>query len=227
MALSLVMAGSRSGLGCFAVAICGAAAWTARRQSRAVMIGAVLGALALVAIAVQWAGGDAALQRFGSDSDSLAMRLSIWSTCATVVRQFPLFGTGMNTLGTAMIVYQPPAEVHYNEAHNDYLQLLVEGGLVTFALVLVAIGAAIAAIRRRFRAGDDGLDARWVRTGATTGLVAIALQSVVEFSLQMPGTSVLFAVFLALALYVPAPLAGPSRVPAGLRGSLDATDRAG
>jgi O-antigen ligase len=225
MALSLVMAGSRSGLGCFAVAICGAAAWTTRRQSRGVMIGAIVAAVALVLVALQWAGSDAALQRFGGDSDSLGMRLSIWRLSAALVRHFPLLGTGMNTFGTAMIVYQPPAEAHYNEAHNDYLQLLVEGGFISFALVLVAIGGVIVAIRRRFRAGDDGPDARWVRIGATTGLVAIGLQSLVEFSLQMPGTAALFAVFLALALYVPAPLASPSRVPSGRRGSLDVADR--
>jgi O-antigen ligase len=225
MALSLVMAGSRSGLGCFAVAICGGAAWATRRQSRGVIIGAIVAAVALVVVALQWAGHDAALQRFGGDGDSLGMRLSIWRMSAALISRFPLFGTGMNTFGTAMIVYQPSAEVHYNEAHNDYLQLLVEGGLVGFALVLAAIGAAIVAIRRRFRAGDDGQAACWVRTGATTGLVAIALQSLVEFSLQMPGTAVLFAVLLALALYVPAPLASPSQVPAGRRGALDAADR--
>ncbi len=41
----------------------------------------------------------------------------------------------------------------------------------------------------------------WIRVGATTGLIAIALQSLVEFSLQMPGNAVFAVVLLALALH--------------------------
>jgi O-antigen ligase len=204
MTLSLVMAGSRSGLASFAVVICGAAAWSFRRRSRRATLGAIVAALALIVIALQWAGRDAALHRFTTDSESLAMRLDIWRTSAGIVRDFPLLGTGLNTFGTAMLVYQSPNESHYSEAHNDYVQLLVEGGCVTILLVIVAILGVGLAIRARFRTGDDGPEARWIRVGATTGLVAIGLQSLVEFSLQMPGNATLFAVLLALALYVPA-----------------------
>ena len=40
----------------------------------------------------------------------------------------------------------------------------------------------------------------WLRAGAVTSLVAIAIQESVEFSLQMPGNAALFAVVCALAL---------------------------
>jgi hypothetical protein len=40
-----------------------------------------------------------------------------------------------------------------------------------------------------------------VRVGAVTGLAAIALQETVEFSLQMPGNAVLFAVLCGIALH--------------------------
>jgi O-antigen ligase len=207
MGLSLVMAGSRSGIACFAAAVCGAAAWTARGRSRRVTIGALVAALALVVIALQWAGSDAALQRFGDGGESLHLRLDVWRLSTDLVKSFPVLGTGMDTFGTAMVVYQPPSPLRYNEAHNDYLQLLVEGGVVTFVLVVIAIGSVVLAISGRFRTGVDGPQARWVRVGAATGLAAIALQSLVEFSLQMPGNATLFAVLLALALYVPAPVA--------------------
>ena len=131
MGLSLVMAGSRSGIACFAVAVCGAAVWTARRRSRRATIGALVAALALVVIALQWAGSDAALQRFGTGGESLRLRLDVWRLSADLVRNFPVLGTGMDTFGTAMVVYQPPSPLRYNEAHNDYVQLLVEGGVVT------------------------------------------------------------------------------------------------
>ena len=40
-----------------------------------------------------------------------------------------------------------------------------------------------------------------LRVGATAGLISIALQSLVEFSLQMPGNAALFIVLGAIALH--------------------------
>jgi O-antigen ligase len=161
----------------------------------------VLGTLALL----QWAGSDAALQRFGNNPESFGMRLDIWSTALGALRLFPWFGSGLDSFGTMMLVYQPePHGVRYVEAHNDYLQLLIEGGVVTLALIVVAIVGLIQCIRLRFRTRDDGPEGHWVRVGATIGLLAIGLQSFVEFSLQMPGNASLFAVLLALATYLPA-----------------------
>ena len=133
------------------------------------------------------------------------MRLAIWRICAGIVPHFPLFGSGMDTFGSLMIRYQTAGDLHYQEAHNDYLQLLTEGGVITFVLVLAAISAVVAGVTRRLRTDDDGREARWVRRGAAVGLLAIGLQAGVEFSLQMPGNAVLFVVLLSIALYVPAP----------------------
>jgi len=44
----------------------------------------------------------------------------------------------------------------------------------------------VGAVRRRFREGLDDRTGYWVRLGAVTGIVAIAFQEIVEFSLQMP-----------------------------------------
>ena len=212
MTISLLMTGSRSGLGCFALVMIGAASVTQRTRSKRAVLGFAVAAVVFVALALVWAGRDAALHRFTSDRGSVQLRLDVWNASARIVRQFPVLGTGLNTFGTATILYRPPAvDQHYNEAHNDYLQLLVEGGLITFTLLFIAISSAARAIAARFRANDDGPEAQWVRVGATTGLIAIGLQALVEFSLQMPGNAVLCVVLLALALYVPAPFRPASR----------------
>lgn len=39
----------------------------------------------------------------------------------------------------------------------------------------------------------------WIRAGAVTGLVAIGLQEIGEYSLQMPGNTALFVVLMAMA----------------------------
>ena len=207
MTLSLFMTGSRSGIGCFVV-VAGGMLFAARKLGSArTMIALSVAAALTLGLVLQWAGPDAALERFVRESQSVSLRLDIWRASLTVFRQFPVLGSGLDSFGTTMLVYQPGSrDLRYVEAHNDYLQLLVEGGLVTLALVIVAIAAIVRGVRQRFHADDDGLEGHWVRVGAAIGLIAIGLQSLVEFSLQMPGNAVLFTVLLAMVLYVPTPI---------------------
>ena len=56
-------------------------------------------------------------------------------------------------------------------------------------------------MRRRFREGDRGPHVRWIRVGAVTGLLAIAIQEAGDFSLQMPANAAMFCVLAAIALH--------------------------
>lgn len=80
---------------------------------------------------------------------------------------------------------------YYREAHNDYIQVLVEAGVPGLLLALWALTAALVSAR------DDP----W----RLAALVAIAVHSLVDFDLQMPAVAVLFVCVAA---------AGPVRVPA-------------
>lgn len=115
---------------------------------------------------------------------------------------FAITGTGLDTFGTSMLRYQAfEMSTRTVEAHNDYLQFLAEGGLLLALPALLAILALGGEIRRRFRERADDTMTWWLRAGATTGLVAIALQETVEFSLQMPGNAALFVVVAAIAMH--------------------------
>ena len=54
-------------------------------------------------------------------------------------------------------------------------------------------------IARRLR--EDRSAAFWIRAGAASGLVAVAVQSVWETGLQRPANAVLFAILAAVALH--------------------------
>jgi hypothetical protein len=204
MAFSLVMTRSRSGLGGLAAIAVMASVVAARRlQSKKVGIGVAIATVAGGALIVMLAGSESALTQTRIQASPLGMRLDVWRMSLQIVRDFLVLGTGLNTFGTATILYQRSGDLHFYEAHNDYLQLLVEGGLVTALIVLTAMLALLAAIRRRFREDRLEPDLYWARVGAALGLVAIGLQSLVEFSLQMPGNAALFTVLVAVALYSP------------------------
>jgi O-antigen ligase len=111
-------------------------------------------------------------------------------------------GTGLNTFGAAMFQYQTAfRDQHVQEAHNDYLQLAAEGGLLLGVPITATLILFVRAVGRRFRARKDDTRGYWIRVGAVVGLMAIALQSIVEFSLQMPGNAALFVVLAAIALH--------------------------
>jgi O-antigen ligase len=101
-----------------------------------------------------------------------------------------------------MLLYQShsPNE-HYREAHNDYLQLAAEGGLLVGIPILILVALFVREVRRRFLDQADDARTYWTRVGAVTGLLAVACQDVVEFSLQLPGNAVLFCVLAAIAVH--------------------------
>jgi putative inorganic carbon (HCO3(-)) transporter len=202
MALSLVLTMSRSGLLAFAASIAVAGWWSMRRMpvgsKRWVMIAYYA---CLVLFVIGWAGVDAVAARLGSaDPATINERLPIWRDTWHVVSDFWLTGSGLNTYGVATLFYQTSVPgFHLREAHNDYLQLAAEGGVLLGAPIMCAIAALVRAVRSRFV--DSSGSSYWIRLGAVTGLIAIALQSTVEFSLQMPGNAALFAVLCGIALH--------------------------
>jgi hypothetical protein len=58
--------------------------------------------------------------------------------------------------------------------------------------------------RRAFVSVADTVVTFWIRAEAVTGLVAIAVQELVEFSLQMPGKSARCCMLTAIAVHRPA-----------------------
>ena len=92
----------------------------------------------------------------------------------------------------------------FAQAHNDYLQLAAEGGLLVTGPAAVCFLVFVRDVRRSLRA-HRGSTTWWLRAGAVSALVAIGFQEMVEFSLQMPGNAALFTVVCAVALHRPAP----------------------
>jgi hypothetical protein len=205
MGLSLVTTLSRSGTTCFLLALAISGWFVIRRQAAGSRRHISLAYVGLVALfSVGWAGLDAVMEHFAKAPVDFWSRFDVWKDAWRIFQAFPWFGSGLNTFGTATVLYQSSQfETHHVEAHNDYVQLLSEGGIVLAVAAIVALFFLAREIRRRFRENADDQTTYWIRVGATTGLVAIAFQEIVEFSLQMPGIAALFAVVAAMAIWQP------------------------
>jgi O-antigen ligase len=98
------------------------------------------------------------------------------------------------------------------QAHNDYLQVLSDGGIVGGALGLVFI---IGLFRMGFARRESSDDfRRGVATGALAGCFAVLIHSFFDFTLHTPSNALLFLVLAALATVngrVEEPQARPKR----------------
>ena len=200
IALSLVMTLSRSGLACFCVAMALFGGRWLRRNSgvsrRA--LGVAYVSVVLIA-AIGWTGIDTLAARLErAQTRDVAVRLGAWADAVDIATAFPVAGTGLNTYGFATRVYQKhELRRHYVEAHNDYLQVAAEGGVLLAIPALALLGVVVYQLARSRQGRTTG---RWIRAGALTGLIAIGLQEIIEFSLQVPGNALLFTLVLGLAL---------------------------
>ena len=203
MALSLVMTLSRSGIACFMIALAVSGIAVVRHKARRSGRAFVVSYLAFVAIlSMSWAGLDAITTRFQGVEWTLEGRLFAWQDALRIFRAFPAAGTGLNTYGIATLFYQTfqADSVHFAEAHNDYLQLLAEGGMLLVIPAVALIALFVREVWLRFSEGLDDNTGYWLRLGAVTGLIAISLQEIVDFSLQMPGNAALFVLLCGIAV---------------------------
>lgn len=200
MTLSIVWTLSRSGIAAFAAAT----AILSERifaRTRGVRRFATLAFLvAIIPFALLWRGLDTVSDWY-SHTNTLQWRFQLWHDTAAIVRDFPWFGTGLDTYGVSTLLYpMTDPRTHAIEAHNDYVQILSEGGV---ALALAAVFAAwqlARAIHSAF-AESQTSSLYWIRVGATVGLLGIAVQELSDFSLQMPGNAVLFCILAAIAMH--------------------------
>jgi hypothetical protein len=200
MLVALLLSLSRSGilaLGVSSVATLILARHRIERPRR----GALLASIAVVAImGLAWADLPALRARAAGAESGLANRLTIWRETMPVVADFWVAGTGAGTYQRAMFAYQRSSRtVYFNQAHNHYLQVVAEGGLLLSGIVLFAFAAFAAAARRSIVGDATGL--AWIRIGAACGLGAVALQSVWETGLVLPANAALAAVLAAIVVH--------------------------
>ena len=102
-----------------------------------------------------------------------------------------------------MLVYQQmDRTVFVNQAHNQYLQLLAEGGMLVAVPALLALFGFVRLFWKRLPA--DPSPSAWLRIGGITAMIAVAVQSCWETGLRMPANGILFAVAAAVAVHRPA-----------------------
>ncbi len=210
MAASIFLSGSRGGMAAFVAQMIVLGVLLVRKRDGGWQQPLLLGAfLAAVIVFLVWMGGNELTRRLISihsearEEISGGVRLTIDRDCLRMALHRPFLGWGM---GTFPIVY-PEFRTFYttffvNQAHNDYLQLLVETGL---AGVAIAVWFLVLLFRRAFAKIKNWTESA---SGALTvmallGCTGILVHSFLDFNLQIPANAALFYVLCAIAAAPP------------------------
>ena len=203
VAAALVVGLSRSGLVAAGAGLGSVWVLSAARMRGRGRAWLLTGFAAIALIAAAYANTNAISKRI-SETISLGLggRSAIWRETVPMIQAFWLTGVGPGAYERGMIVYQQsPRVVYFNHAHNEYIQIAAEGGLLLALAAAVIAVAGASRLRSRLRA--DRTPIYWVRAGAVSGLVAVAVQSLWETGLRVPANGLLFAVVAAIALHDP------------------------
>jgi O-antigen ligase len=197
MAGSIVLSQSRAGTASFLVEMALLLALLLGRRKNGRIVAAI-GAVCLTVLAfAAWLGTAALWLRFTNVQDW--MRLAIIKDGLRMFSQKPILGWG---LGTFTTVYPQFRSFHtnlfVNAAHNDYVQALVETGIVGFAAILWFV---VAMYRQGLR-NLNSWDRSWSRTlglAAVVGCTGVLAHSAFDFNLQIPSNACIFCFLCAVA----------------------------
>jgi O-antigen ligase len=186
LVVGLIASQSRGGVVAFAVSMAALPFTSRHRRAAAAVV------LLVALLGVPWLGlGDIVLGFKGRGIQ--ASRIDMWRDMLPMFPSFPLLGSGFNAFGTAYAPFQTIWRMDFiGEAHDDYLQVLLDNGLVgagLFAYLLFRTfeAAARAASRSAFGVGLFG------------GLLALAVHALVDFNWQIPANAATYVALAALA----------------------------
>jgi O-antigen ligase len=137
----------------------------------------------------------------------LSMRHDIWTAAEQMWRDHFWWGVGPAHYDYRFREYRPErVQLSPDRAHNDYLNLLVDWGAAGGIIVLagmVTFGVGLRKTRKYVRPSENdfghGMSNRFAFfLGAGTGLLALAVHSVVDFNLHIPANAILGVTWLAL-----------------------------
>jgi len=145
-----------------------------------------------------------------TESSSLKRRIAIWKFTGMMIKDHPIFGSGLGTFKYNSLSYQAQffdqgenrSLYPYgfaDKAHNEYLQLGAELGMLGLGiflwLLITYFNYGIKLLKRLKDEYKQG-----ILIGLMGGVVAVLIDGIFGFPLHLPATIVLFWLFIGLVV---------------------------
>lgn len=134
----------------------------------------------------------------GGREESLELRQDAARHGMDLVADFPVFGTGAGSFYGSYLRYRTPREGYFDHAHNDYVEIAADFGVLGAGLlggfVLATLVAGVQVLVKRRSSLPRG-----IAFGALMAMVALIIHSTVDFNLQIPANALTLVVVMSMA----------------------------
>ncbi|MFW2439221.1 MAG: O-antigen ligase family protein, partial [Arenicellales bacterium] len=192
MILALIFTKSRAGVGLAMVGLFISMFVFANRLGGSNVYGSVGTIIAVIVILAIEIGLAPVLDRFSVDPME-DLRLTIYSSSMEGIGSFFPIGSGAGTFPISYPFFQPvDLDAFINRAHNDYLEWIYDGGMLSIIAIGMFFVLYINGWRRLWIPQRWGTF-RFIQAGAGIGIFLIILHSAIDFNLHKPANAVFFA----------------------------------
>lgn len=170
--------------------------------------------MGVLAAGILWVGADSVIERLdlegstntatsngevGLEATLHQSRGFIWEDTVRMIRANWLTGVGLGAYQTAYPIYSQRDRFHLiGQAHNDYLQVVADGGVILGLLALIFLLLLIRYGKRAIDHPDPSMSS--LAIGCSGGVMAIMVHSFFDFNLQIPSNSLIF-LLLSIVLW--------------------------
>ena len=176
---------------------------TVRKTLAAVgLCGLVLG---LIVVTIAFVGGDTVvtrIEKLGGEVETInstrVNRNLIWNSTLDLIKDKPILGSGFGGFGAAIPTFDGSSgKFSLKQAHNDYLEILANGGLIAFALFACFGALVVGRISKNLRSRYSFR--RSCCFGAAIGMFGVLIHSFVDFGLHIMINAMIFTVLVVIA----------------------------
>ena len=196
MSVSLFLSLSRAGIISYFVAITSFTFLLLKNKMKNKKILAISAFVVILCLYLIYLGIDPIIDRFyKADIDSKA-RFVIWADTLEAFKDFLFTGTGLGTFVYIYPLYSSRTiSFICDHTHNDYLEYLVELGLIGMSILLSILFLYIKAIFPAEKSSKQKI----YNYAFLSSILTIAVHSVFDFNLHIPSNALMFSAILGFA----------------------------
>ena len=200
--VGLIASASRAGIALGLAGLVATLAVAGRKRSVAPRVAALILVTLAMAVPLAKFGTDRLVKTFGAATQLLeteGARVTVWSDSLGIVADHPLMGSGFGTFSSIYPLYRSPeVRLFYSHTHNDFLQHLVEAGVIGSVVGSLLLGGILIAVVGGL-AGRKGSQA----FGLAVAVTAFLLHSMVDFNFHIPANAACAALLAGLIVGSP------------------------
>jgi O-antigen ligase/Tfp pilus assembly protein PilF len=164
----------------------------------------IISIIIFTVLSIAWFGWGSVYDEFSSlktlDGRLYQERLEYWEDSKGIIRDFPVTGSGFGTFSDVYPLVQTiEGSSDLQHAHNDYIELMTEGGVIGFLLICSFLITIFYKTYRSFILRKDAYSI-YIYIGSITGIASILIHSFSDFNMHIGANGLWFALLIALAV---------------------------